>query len=430
MEKILPSLNSILNKKISEIPKHILANSIKKKLKEQGVSSNRKKISLALAEHILEGNNEQFIWEEGDNKELENIDLDFNQDELDSIFESVKQVTEEIPDIVKGTVQGSIKDAYLNLKNEWPEYDIWQESETFRFKGNLKLRWGKGINFLKMLLHVNRELGQERADALTRSKAKKNIVKREVLILIHMRACQVFTEIITLLENGLADGAMTRWRTLYELSIVVELIAKYGDEMANRYVDHQHVSAMKELKNQFSNNPEFLEEEFAREDLNLAEQNLTEVIEKYGKEFGTDYGWAAFNLGMKNPRFKHLEEAAGRVMLPHEYKLASYKVHAGIVGVTWNIGQMLDNDVPLTGFSNAGLDTPANHAAHTLVHICGAIIGNSRKIEDQITLGVMIKLRDNTVKTFSKAAVKLKRDELRVNGATGEEQNIRLQVLG
>jgi len=67
------------------------------------------------------------------------------------------------------------------------------------------------------------------------------------MLRLHIRACQVTNEIIILLENGYADGAMARWRTLHEIATVAAVIAKFGDELAERYVHYQIVESTKAL---------------------------------------------------------------------------------------------------------------------------------------------------------------------------------------
>ncbi|WP_217430933.1 DUF5677 domain-containing protein [Sphingomonas bacterium] len=54
----------------------------------------------------------------------------------------------------------------------------------------------------------------------------------DTMLHLHARACQVVFEIITLMENGLADGAMARWRTLHEITVVATILAEHGEELA------------------------------------------------------------------------------------------------------------------------------------------------------------------------------------------------------
>src|SRR5206468_2797969 len=93
------------------------------------------------------------------------------------------------------------------------------------FRERLEARWGKGFDLLRMLLTICRELGQDSAKRLRKSRAHKNRVLRSLMVRLHARACQITAEIITLMENGFADGAMARWRTLYEVGVVATVIA-------------------------------------------------------------------------------------------------------------------------------------------------------------------------------------------------------------
>lgn len=53
---------------------------------------------------------------------------------------------------------------------------------------------------------------------------------------IHARALQIYLEILCLNKNGFADGAYARWRSMYELSIMSAFIKKYGEEVAESFV--------------------------------------------------------------------------------------------------------------------------------------------------------------------------------------------------
>lgn len=59
---------------------------------------------------------------------------------------------------------------------------------------------------------------------------------------IHGRACQVYEEILCLVENGFADGAFARWRTLYELGIIGDFIRSNGEVVAKAYLDQANTS--------------------------------------------------------------------------------------------------------------------------------------------------------------------------------------------
>jgi hypothetical protein len=62
-----------------------------------------------------------------------------------------------------------------------------------------------------------------------------------------VRACQVTDEIACLLENGFADGAMARWRTLHEIAMVAAVISQHGEAIAERYLAHQFVESKRAM---------------------------------------------------------------------------------------------------------------------------------------------------------------------------------------
>jgi len=53
---------------------------------------------------------------------------------------------------------------------------------------------------------------------------------------INAKTLQQFLEITTLIKNALYDGAIARWRSMYELSVVASFIKKHGDHVAKAYI--------------------------------------------------------------------------------------------------------------------------------------------------------------------------------------------------
>ena len=54
---------------------------------------------------------------------------------------------------------------------------------------------------------------------------------------IYRRASQQYLEIITLVKNGFPDGAFARWRSMYELSVIGAFIQKYGEAVAEKFIE-------------------------------------------------------------------------------------------------------------------------------------------------------------------------------------------------
>ena len=52
---------------------------------------------------------------------------------------------------------------------------------------------------------------------------------------IHGRVCQQFAEVLCLMENGFADGAYARWRSMFELCCTATFISEQGEQIAKQY---------------------------------------------------------------------------------------------------------------------------------------------------------------------------------------------------
>jgi hypothetical protein len=83
------------------------------------------------------------------------------------------------------------------------------------------------------------------ASKQTLSRRSKNglLQEWEILIRLLVRAWQVTDEILCLLENGFADGAMARWRTLHEIHVVAAVLMRHGESITERYLAHQAVES-------------------------------------------------------------------------------------------------------------------------------------------------------------------------------------------
>src|SRR5260370_36714366 len=95
-----------------------------------------------------------------------------------------------------------------------------------------------------MMLTMSRELGDSVNREIRQSpdaSSRRHLI--DVLARSHARACQIVEEILCLLECGLSDGAMARWRTLHEVAVVASFVATHGEDLAERYVSHQAVES-------------------------------------------------------------------------------------------------------------------------------------------------------------------------------------------
>ncbi|MEW9052071.1 MAG: DUF5677 domain-containing protein [Neobacillus sp.] len=74
------------------------------------------------------------------------------------------------------------------------------------------------------------------------------IYRYTALKAVMIKYIDVFDEIILLIENGFPDGAMQRWRTFLEYSIIILFILEQGEEVAAAYNEHFIKSIEDELR--------------------------------------------------------------------------------------------------------------------------------------------------------------------------------------
>jgi Family of unknown function (DUF5677) len=205
-------LERALHNVIASVPAFMLEKLISKKLTDQGVKF-AKTLPRKLAEHILSGAEEPF--HHGGRTEPKDISLTF--DEADC--QDVARVGDEflnvhLPALI-GAFSGRIaKKTLRDLKKSWVEEQRLQQVDLAGFRERMQETWGKPIGQLRMLLTIAREwCGEAHGEAVKSAKNGKARLQK-LMVRFLVRSCQVTDEIICLLENGFADGAMARWRTV------------------------------------------------------------------------------------------------------------------------------------------------------------------------------------------------------------------------
>ncbi|WP_110752952.1 DUF5677 domain-containing protein [Phyllobacterium leguminum] len=404
-------MNKIIGQQIQKVPRLLLRKVLQRKLEEQNIHDDG--LLEALTDHILSQSAEQFRWEDGSEGTDKNLTLTLTEEDSNNLINDYKNFVElKVPKLVRNVIKSGAKLQVKNLGKRWAELKINDFNEMRHFRDHLELRWASGLDVLRMLLIASREIGETFSQKLFRSKAKRGLVKREAIVLLHMRACQTTLEIVTLLENGLPDGAYARWRTLYEISVVAFVIDRFGDEIAERYLAHDLVSMREYIINEYKHEGRKYEPQSLEGEEKEIEEGFQRVIAEFGQSFAGPYGWSADSLSLKSPRFQDLEKAINWVALPPQYKWSSYKIHAGVAGTVRTLGFVGNNHFIHAGATNAGLETPAINTAFSLVHMTSLLFGKLNDIETQIHLRSLILLRDKVVKKCQKTARKLEQDEL------------------
>lgn len=405
-------LQKSLSKVLGTLPEIVLTRQIAKKLKHQGIKAPQT-ICSKIAKHILSGKSTplDFKLKSSSNK---NVNLAFSPEDADEIIQIVSNFLEkDLPNLLPNLADRVSKGILKHLKSRWSEEHAFQKADLTEFRERIEQRWSKPLNQMRMLLTMAREWG-ETIHARSRASKYKNKVQKQILLRLHVRACQVTDEIICLLENGFADGAMARWRTLHELAVVAAVILRHGEDIAERYLTHQAIESKRAMSKYIKCCGLLGYKPLSVRDMRKINRAYALAIAKYGKEFDADFGWATFHLKRKRVTFVDLEAEAGRADMRSYYQMGNDNVHAGVKSLFVRLG-LLNYQALLAGRSNAGLMEPGQNTAHTLTQISALVCLGEPIFDDLVIMQLMCQLRDEIPKSFHQADKKLRWNDKKYN---------------
>ena len=150
------------------------------------------------------------------------------------------------------------------------------------------------------------------------------------------------------------------------------------------------------------------------------------LIDKFGRSFNEDYGWAASALGTERPSIAAIERAAQMDHLRPYYRMASDNVHANSHGTFYKLGGFSpDLDILLSGPSNMGLADPGHGTALSLSQITAALVSTAPTLDSLIELMVLRQLEEETGEAFFHAH---KDAEAIAESKTGRDSDSRRKV--
>lgn len=402
----MDTLQQSLNQVLEGAPAILLQKLIDKKLQKQGIPPS-KDLSKKLALHILSKTGKPFRYRS--RKYSGHINLGFTEADADEISKAFDRFTEEqLPKLLPEVAHRVSKIVLKRLMSSWQAEHTQQEADLAGFRRGMEERWGKPLGQLRMLLTMSREWCQWAHARYESQKSNKDKQLRKILIRLLVRGCQVTDEIICLLENGFADGAMARWRTLHEIAVVAAVVSQHGEAIAERYLDHQAVESKRALDKYLACYKDLGYKPLPAHEQKKIVKAYDKAIVKYGSSFKTDYGWAALHLKSQRPTFADLEKAAGRAEMRSYYQMGNDNIHAGIKSMFVRLG-LPDYDGLLSGRSNVGLMEPGQNAAHTLTQLSALVCLSEPKMDDLVAGDMMRMLRDEVPKSFYKADRQLRK---------------------
>ena len=401
-------MQQAMEKATANLPALFLQRLIEKKFREQGIEPP-KGFSEKMSAHYLGGNRGPFTFNSRDLPK--NVKLTFTKADADEISKALEEFCDtQLPKVIESTARKTAVSVLKTLRERWPNEHAQQEQELKGFRDRLEECWGPAIGQLRMLLTMSREWCQEALQREEARKRRKPEKIRRLLIRLLVRACQVTDEIACLLEDGLADGAMARWRTLHEITVVAAVISQHGEGIAERYLAHQAVESKRAMDKYLACYQKLGYKPLTQREQKKIQRNYDKAMTQYGKPFKTDYGWAAFHLKNDRPTFADLEAAAGRAGMRAHYQMGNDNIHAGIKSIFVRLG-LMDYQFLLAGRSNAGFTEPGQNAAITLTQLSVLVCMSEPNFDDLVAGAMMVTLGEEIPRLFAKADRRLRQDE-------------------
>jgi hypothetical protein len=247
------------------------------------------------------------------------------------------------------------------------------------FEKRLARTWNGPIELLEVQRHLACGLGAEINEELRRHFKRSEEPLVDVLTSLHARACQIAGEVLVLLRSGYAEGAIARWRSLHEASVVLQFIDRHGVETAKCYLEHEAIESWKGATEYVAHCGRLGFESIDDKELPRIKAAHDAAVEKYGAPFRSSYGWAAHALKLeKRVTFEDVEKGLGLEHWRPFYRLASHPIHANPKSVRHRLG-LIDGTSPClpAGPSNYGLADPGQNTGLSLAQATSVLIARA-----------------------------------------------------
>ena len=325
---------------------------------------------------------------------LSNEDSGVSFDELEaSVTSMIPEYADSIADIVLSKIK---KDSPCGLLANW--------EQRRQFEERLRTHWQEPLELLDLFISLALEAGDEFNREFRGDAVRSDDAVFEALTRLHARACQVASAILVLLRSGYADDAHARWRALHEISVVSQFVSEQGQEVAERYLLHDGIQRYK-LALKLQDNAEAIGmAPLPQEEFDELKTERDELVNRFGKSFNSDYGWAASAIGQVYPKIWQIEKSVDLEHWRPYYRMASDNVHANAHGAYFRLGlSVSQSDVLLAGPSNIGLTDPGHSTAISLNQVTTVLLSTKPNLDSIVISHILLKLVREIGESFLKA---------------------------
>lgn len=328
-----------------------------------------------------------------DNRELVITDEDVAaiQAEHDQLLGRLDTAVRLFIDQSEDRIKGLILDSYPDQLRE-------EERDLRGFRRRLSKRWERPDSLLRIIIALSERIAVDSAPngiaTLSDSNGAEAVLRR-----LHGRGVRIAKEALVLIEAGFADGAMARWRTLHEVTVVALFIQEHGDACARLYLAHNAVENYRAAKSYRQYHEALGYEPLEEQSWLSLEAAYVAALRTHGEAFATEYGWARTFLGGRAANFAEIEASIALQHLRPFYKLASQQVHAGPLGISSGLSHDPERLV-LLGPSNVGLSEPGENVGLTLAVLTTVLLRFAPELDVLVAVKVLSALAEDAAKAW------------------------------
>jgi len=397
MDEILDALLDAFGKRAD--PYRFATELIKRKAAERGLVLSKRHLQKVEAALRGEATGEFVVHMPGKGPSRE-FKIEFEEGDFREIEGRVQRVVDQLPEVIGYLIDVTTNYMIRTLKRTWAKEARRQQREGRRFARGLRKRWSHPLQLLAMILTIAREKGKEVNDALRGEPDPMALHTVEALTRLHARSCQVAGEVLALLCEGFADGALARWRTQHEISVVARVVRQNGEACAERYLAHAAVESYRAAVRYQRHCSALGYDQLSDAEMRRLSESKKAAVERYGGGFDEDYGWAAPYVNGKRPTFAGLEDLIGASHLRPYYKMASGNVHPSAKGIQFALGLKGDEGILLAGPSHIGLADPGQLSAIALAQGTITLLSLETTLDNAVASNVLLQMAKEAAEAF------------------------------
>lgn len=404
------ALQSLLDEHLAHHPVQLAVDILDGKLGEKGVTlTSRQKRKLQSA--LNKGQEDSLILRGGRPWQRGKVVIDITDADLAELEGRIEAwLAEAVPRLLESLASEIAGDLLKSLGHRWPAQRRHERKQEREFTKRLGDRWNKPLSLLRMLVTISTDFGALTVERLQQDNSVSELTNAQCRL--HARGCQVAREVLSLLQDGFADGAMARWRTLHELAVVAMVLTEGGDSLAERYRLHGAVESRRAAAEYVEHVQRLGLEPLDPADISELDRTHMQLLQRFGKTLAEPYGWASDHVGRPRPTFADIERAAAVDHLRPYYRMASHNLHANPKGTFFRLGILGELDMMLAGASNYGLADPGQSTAISLVHVNVALAMSSLTFDGLVMMKLALQLSDAIAESFVSVQQQVEGEEL------------------